>query len=465
MTHGGVRAGAVLVAAALATGALATGACAVDGSADPALYRDVLYAGAGDAVPADAPGTPQDVVLSMRLANAANETLRVEGEAYVRVLLERRRVAARFLARFDLEPEVSLDERTGHGRHSGLDAPVRGDFALDPVADSADTDAAALDALRARAELLAAQDALLLDTARAHFAVLRAERRADVLRASIAFQGARIDDARARVEAGVARPLDVALSESRAADSQVALVAAETEAREARNLLGFLTARDATATPLAPPVARADDTRDVAALRAAALAARPEVEAAACDVDAQAAGVRAAYGRFWPSIEADFTGFLSRDSEPTALDWTSAVRISLPLFDAGLIELDVRTALSRLRAAHATLALVRRSVARDVDDALEHLDAARRRIDALHVRRAAAERSREQAEGLWAAGLGTNLERLAAQDELLSADLDLTDAELLVALRRLELLRATGELHTLLGLVRDDAEARRAEAR
>lgn len=454
-------------AAALVLAGLTTSACTIDIAEDAALYRDVLGAGEPASALADPPaGATVGVVESMRLANARNERLRIEGEGYVRALLDRRRVASRFLPRVDLVPEYFLDEAEGDGPRNGLDVPLELSLDVDPISDRADERAARAAATRRRSLLLALQDDILLETARAHLEVVRAERRVDVLRASIRVQDERIDDARARVDAGVARPLDAALSEARAADTKVLLVDAETDVRTGRTLLSYLTAWDTGATALDPALpAVADEEEPFDAALAAAFRDREDLRASLTAVEVAEHAVIAAYGRYWPSVSADLTVFLQRDTEPTDLDWRSAISLSLPLFDAGLIETDVRDALSRLREAREAWALGRRAVRRDVLDAAERLDSARRRIGALVVRRDAARRSLDHAEGLWAAGLGTNLERLAAQDELLSADLELADAELVVTVRRVERLRAGGRLHALLGLARGTPEGGHAASR
>src|SRR5690606_32394498 len=92
----------------------------------------------------------------------------------------------------------------------GVDLPLRARVDLDPVRDLAALDRSELVALSAKAALLSAQDDLFLDTGRVLLAVLLADRRAAVLETSLRVQEARVEDARARVEAGMKRSLDVA---------------------------------------------------------------------------------------------------------------------------------------------------------------------------------------------------------------------------------------------------------------
>jgi outer membrane protein TolC len=449
----------------------ALGACRQFGSADAEAWREALDAGTIAAEP-PAPGTKLDLAAAMRLASARDDGLGLTGEAYVRALIERRRVASRFLPEITLSPRGTLREGSSSADSSraALDIPLEAALDVSPVADAADLRAAGLSAEAARARLLAEQDELFFSVARAHFAVLRSERRAAVLRASLVVQQARVDDAKARVEAGLQRPLDVALAESRAADARVRLVVEETQARNARTALGFLTAWDVGDTRLddrveALPVV-ADD--DASALRASETR-RPELRALALDVDAAAESVEAAYGAYWPSISVDLAFLLSRDSEPQELDWTSALEISIPLFTGGRIEADIRTALSRLRESKLRLSRFRRVITRDLALTRENIASADRRIDALRVRLDAASRALDLAESQWRAGLATNLERLTAQDELLSVELELAQTVLDRALAAVERLRVTGRIRELAGFppaaVAAEKEAHDAAAR
>jgi outer membrane protein TolC len=458
--------------AGLAALALGLGACAVNESEDIAAYRSVLDAGLSSPVVAPAKGARLDVRGSMRLANARYEVLDIEGEAYVRALLDRKRAAAAFLPKFSFSPELFRDESTVQAdRKSGLDAPVSGGIVTNPVMDEAEIRRTDLTADERRSRLLALQDAVLLDVGRAHLLVVLVERRVEVLRSSLAVQEARADDARQRRDAGLARPLDAALAESRAASTLLDLVDAETSAVRGRALLEFLTGTpldgvvldgtlDAPATP--PPIDPA---------LAAASERREEVLAARWAVKAALAGVESAYGGWYPRITADVTAFLEHDSNKDAPDWTSLLRVSVPLFTAGVVEADVRTALSELREARDRLSLARRAVQRDVLESWTAFDAARRRIEAVLVRLDAAQRAVDQADGLWSAGLATNLERLVAQEEQLTAELDLASAEIGRKAAWLDFSRAQGALHEIVGLDRSasvrlrDVEEPRAQAR
>ena len=137
------------------------------------------------------------------------------------------------------------------------------------------------------------------------------------------------------------------------------------------------------------------------------------------------AALEAAWGRYFPSISLNLTYYLSRQTFPDDVDWSSLIQVNVPIFSAGLIHADVRTAYSRLRQARLAESYALRQVLKDLQSAVENLRNDDQQIDQLGIQTAAAQEGLRQADAAFDAGLGTNLERLVAQDELLSAELSL----------------------------------------
>jgi outer membrane protein TolC len=77
---------------------------------------------------------------------------------------------------------------------------------------------------------------------------------------------------------------------------------------------------------------------------------------------------------------------------------------------------------------------------------VENLTADVQQIDQLGIRQPAAREALRQADAAYGAGLGTNLVRLIAQDQLLSAELALTEEQFNHIVDYLRLLRAAGLL-------------------
>jgi len=81
-----------------------------------------------------------------------------------------------------------------------------------------------------------------------------------------------------------------------------------------------------------------------------------------------------------------------------------------------------------------------------VQIAYENLQDSRSRIAELHVEVEAAQEALRQAEATYSAGIGTNLDRLTAQNQLLSAQLSLVNEEFNFKVFYLDLLRELGRL-------------------
>ena len=128
------------------------------------------------------------------------------------------------------------------------------------------------------------------------------------------------------------------------------------------------------------------------------------------------------------------------------MDWAGLIQVNVPIFSAGLAHADVRTAYSRLRQAHLAETGLRRTVLMELRVAVDNLKSDQQQIDQQQVRVSAAREAMRQADAAYAAGLGTNLERLVAQDQLLSAELGLAEAQYNHTVDYLRLMRQAGWL-------------------
>jgi outer membrane protein TolC len=122
------------------------------------------------------------------------------------------------------------------------------------------------------------------------------------------------------------------------------------------------------------------------------------------------------------------------------------------LFSAGLIEADVRQAWSELRQAKYAESLTRRRIAQEVRIAYENLLGSRARLAELRTTERAAQAAFDQATANQRAGRGTTLETIVAQDQLLSAQLQLASEEYDYKIAYLNLLRTAGVLTDVLKL-------------
>jgi outer membrane protein TolC len=429
--------------------------CAVDQKKEVQTWQNVLHANLLSNDPAFAPGQPLTLRQALDLANRQNERLAVEGENYLQALIDRKRAAASFLPTVNIVPVYAFRENanTGSSGNSSsaqtttLDIPAHGDINLfNGFSDVARLKRDARTIEQRKNLLLDVQEQVLLETARVYYDVLRAERSVDVLTSSLSVQDARVRDIIGRQQAGVARPLDVAQTQAQASATRVLLINAQNDVQNGRTVLVYLTGAPVSESPLVdqfdapaslPPLAEMQDLarqsrRDLLAAEQATLSARQQVEVA--------------FGQYYPSVSLNGDLFLYRESFPDERHWEGALEANIPIFSAGLINADVRTAWSQYRQAAMSEQGLRRQVEQDVIVAVQNLNTAQQRIAELNTQLTAAQAAFNQADQSYTVGLATNLERVAAQDQLLNAQLQLTSARFDRTLSYLELARAGGRL-------------------
>ncbi len=429
----------------LAIGVLLLPGCAVDQAREVETYKEVTRL-VVDPLPFE-PGAPLTLRDAMMLANEHNERLAIEGENFLQALINKQRAVAAFLPTIDMVYTYSFRDRAGlSGRVDQSTLSAGGTLTLfDGFGNVATLRRELATIEQRRALLLEAQEALLLDVAVIYYQILRAERSVLVLRNSLAVQEERVRETRERHRAGIVRYLDVAQTEAQASATRVSLLNAERDVRNSRAVLAFLTNAPVQDSPLTDRFALPQDIVDLDRLVDLAMRHRQDVLAAEAAAQSARQNVEVAFSQYYPSIALDLDGFLHRSpSFAGAPDWTGLIRANLPLFTAGLIEADVRTAWSVFRQSVLALQLTRRQVMQDVQVAYENLRTSRQRLAELQTQLAAAEQAFRQAEGSYNVGLATNLERVTAQDQLLAAQLELASEQYDQKLFYLDLLRAIG---------------------
>jgi outer membrane protein TolC len=437
--------------------------CAVNEARDVRKYRDVLDAGKSMADVCFHPEDPLTLSEAMQLANAHNEQLAIAGEDYLQALINKDRAFAAFLPTITFVPEFMRQRKTALGADNPLvaefvpakttDVPVKGSMNLHPFRDAPAIQAAGSSARMQKAMLLDRQSILMLDVAETYFQIMHSEEQITVLQHSIKVNKRRLMDARVKEKAGVARPMDVSLAEAQLAGTRNSMIQAQEDAKSGRAMLAFLIGGTEVNGPLTNDLEVPPGAWPIAPLQELANSHRQDLIAAREQVNIAAAALEAAWGEYFPSVSLNLTSYLSRESFPSDVDWTSTIRINVPIFSAGLIHADVRTAYSRLRQARLAEMHIQRLVSKELQVALENLHGDHQQIDQLAVQVRAAQDGLTQADAAFNTGLGTNLERLTAQDGLLSAKLALSTAKFNRCVDYLRLLRATGALNPDLSFV------------
>jgi outer membrane protein TolC len=450
---------ATVLALSLAAGA----GCHIPPQHDVEEYRKVLDA---SVPPIEEPEREQSLSVqqAMAIANQHNEQLGLGGENYVQALIDKNRAAAAFLPTISLQPSYTIADRpnnfspTPSIANAGafvargdtiqrLEVPVVGSMnVFRGMGDVADLRAAEAVIAQRRELLLDLQATVMLNVAQTYYSVLRSERSSDVLRNSLKVQEARLADVEQQLRNGLATRLTVAQTRAQVDATRVLLLQSVSDGANGRHVLAQLVGLPAVENPLSETVVTPENLDEEAEFERIALDERADLRAARSGVDAAKHLVDAAIAEYYPSVSLNVSGFLYRELYADGSKWAAILSANLPLFSAGVIEADVRTAWSMLRQAALDESAVRRAALRDVQVAYENLVTSRRRIVELEDEVAAADEAYQQAQSAYKNGLAINLDVLNAQDQLLNAQLQLTGARFDRDVFYLDLVRATGRL-------------------
>lgn len=190
-----------------------------------------------------------------------------------------------------------------------------------------------------------------------------------------------------------------------------------------RNLMGI----DDPATPFSiadEPVTRAAPPTEEEAL-AAAMAERPDYRAVAKRMKIAEERINIAWGRHLPDVYGSGQ-YVKRGGESTRLfeDWSVGMRMTIPVFDGGLIRADVAGARVELEKVKEEIRALRLSIGREVKDAILGITNAAERIDAAGTALASAEESLRVERLKYDTGAGTSTDVIDAQTALLRAEAD-----------------------------------------
>lgn len=486
-----------------AVGSLVAG-CAVDQQKEVDTYRRVLNASSPK--PADYDGDrPLPLIDALALANQNNEQLALSGEDYLQALIDKNRAVAGFLPTISFQPTFAIEQKqnnvspgnltgtgtgTGSGTGSGagtgtgtdtgtgggtgtgvavnstssslitrgfrrlngeanyaVQAPIVGSLNLFRGGyDLATLRSTEFTGEQRRQLLLDTQSTVLLNVAQTYYAVLRSEQSVAVLSTTLSTQEARLKDVQQQFANGLATRLAVSQTRAQLDATRAALVLAEGDVRNGRNTLAFLVGHDRVGGALSDEFATPASVGDETEFERQALRDRPDVLAAAVAVKAARERVSAAVAQYYPSVTLNVQAFLYREYYSDASKWSSVLAVNLPIFTAGLIEADVRTAWSRLRQAALSESYTRRQAINEVRTSFQNLQTADARVAALRDETAAAAEAYGQSQAAFQNNLAINLDVLTSQDQLLQAQLDLAGVQYDRTVFFLDLLRASGRL-------------------
>ncbi|MDI9240418.1 efflux transporter outer membrane subunit [Lysobacter sp. LF1] len=290
------------------------------------------------------------------------------------------------------------------------------------------TRAAEIDAQAARLTLSS-------NIARAYVALAQAFDANDTAKADHSRAAQLLDLGRQRVAAGLDNQLQIRNAESAVASAEQQMQASEHEIEVTRNALAALLGKgpDRGRDIARPAVLDAPTPGVPGVLPSELLGHRPDVVAARWRVQSAQHGIKASKAAFYPSVNlaalpalAVGAGDLGDIFSGDALQLLGTAAINMPIFDGGRLRNQLMKSDADYDLAVATYNQTLVGALREVADALHAARSLDGQIVSATQARDAAQSAWDIATSRYRAGLGTQLDVLAAQRPLLELDRQLT---------------------------------------
>ncbi len=263
-----------------------------------------------------------------------------------------------------------------------------------------------------KAELANASRLLFYDVADAYYATL-------ALQSDLKNYGDELEISRRRLKeleqfrrVGRSRASEVISQKANVASLEAQVEATQGQLKVQKEILAFLTGLPSTSTlrdqESSPKAEQKIDTF------LGGVSSRADLSAAQASTRAAEESVKVSRGQHWPS--ADLTGnyYFNRPGSSSEINWDFSLTISLPIFQGGSVNSQVREAVSVQEQATLRESLARRQAELEIKRLFEQVESGRARLVKLEE---AADLSRQNHEAQrrdYSNGLVTNLEVLQA---------------------------------------------------
>jgi len=309
-------------------------------------------------------------------------------------------------------------------------AQLNGSWELDFFGKNRAALDAALGSVRAaQADAQAARILLASQVARSYFQLMRIQEQLGVAQRTLAQRGETLDLVRDRVNAGLDTRLELRQSEGGLPEARQQIEALQEQATLARNALSALVgqphAADALVTQPLASVKIAMSITSATQIPADLLGRRADIAAARWRVEAATRDTASAKAQFYPNINlVGFVGLssigLGKLADAGSLQWGVGPALRLPIFDAGRLRANLRGKTADLDAAVESYNASVLDAVRDVADQLASSSSITRQQAEQQQAETAAEGAYEIAVQRYRAGLGTYLNVLTAETNVLN---------------------------------------------
>ncbi|HSM14778.1 MAG TPA: TolC family protein [Thermoanaerobaculia bacterium] len=400
---------------------------------------------------------PLDLERALELAARNNETAGIAATRVERAQALRRQAIAALLPSLTVTGTYTRRPReiTREVGDETVTVQARDAFSSQALAETTLFDLRALPLLRAANRGLEAQElesselrrALAHDVATGYFLVLGAEQLLEASRERVRVAQVTAEEARLRVEAGLAGRNDATRSELELANARLAETRAANDAVTTRLSLAYLIGEPLEGRALLEPDHPAAPAGTREELVARAQAGRAELVALAGRAEQARELARVPRWGIVPRLDArgvyrttNESGLSGREE-----DWNLAVGLTWELWDGGNREAVAAQRDAEARELELQLDQRRREVALEVSEVLAALESAEAGVEQASVRREVATANSNEIRERFQNGLATALEQADASVEQFEAESELVRQRYTRALARLALIRALGQ--------------------
>jgi len=228
-----------------------------------------------------------------------------------------------------------------------------------------------------RVGMKATKEAVMLETGRTYFNVLKAERNFEIKEAALKRAGERRKVASSRFKVGEVTKTVLLRAEAEVAGAEADLMTARNLLNDVRDLLKRIIGAEGEIAVAEPPLAT-PASKSAEELIEKAIKARRDYRQTVIEEGISHEAVKSARGNFLPSLSLEGL-YAGRDQEPSTTfllteSLSGSLRFSYPLFEGGLKRAELREAKSRRREMAHRRASLMRDIGLEVRSALNTVE-------------------------------------------------------------------------------------------
>ncbi|MFQ5586094.1 MAG: TolC family protein, partial [Thermodesulfobacteriota bacterium] len=295
----------------------------------------------------------------------------------------------------------------------------------------------------------ATKEAVMLDTGRAYFNVLKAEREVEIKEAALKRARERRKVASSRFKVGEVTKSVVLRAEAEVAGAEADLIKARNRLADGKDLLKRFVGVEGEVAVVEPTL-HVPSTEPVRTLIEKALKARRDYRQSVIEGGIAHEEVKSAWGNFLPRLTLEGL-YTSRDQEPSTTfllkdSVSGSLVLSYPLFEGGLRRAELKEAKSRRRRAELRRVSLRRDIELEVRSAFHTVETFKAVAASFKRQVAFSQENYEMVFKQFKYGLATSVDVIDADATLVEAQSGLMNARYDLQVALLELKYAVGTL-------------------